>query len=173
MQQFKDRENDRWTIDLTIGTVMRVRSASEGRFNLFEAAKDNLAQNLQDDPALFWELLVYIVEPEKHEPPATIEEFGQRMAGDCLLDAQHKFFDEWRDFFQLLQRPDQAAVVEKLAKYKARAVELVTAKLAGPEMTALDGKVESQMQAILNRSFGNLLESVDSTPGPSPSGNSD
>ena len=78
----------------------------------------------------------------------------------------------WTDFFQKLQRPDKATVLEKLAKYNAKAVELVKAKLAEPEMAETGQRVEAKMQATLNTSFGNLQESLASTLGPSPSGSS-
>jgi hypothetical protein len=94
------------------------------------------------------------------------------LAAECLYDAQNKFFSEWHDFFLRLQRPDLAAVVEKLAQYRAKALELVKAKLAAGEMEQIDQKVEAKMHTILNEQFGKLRESLDSTLDPSPGGSS-
>jgi non-homologous end joining protein Ku len=65
-----------------------------------------------------------------------------------------------------------AAVVEKLAQYRAKALELVKAKLAAGEMEQIDQQVEAKMHTILNEQFGKLRESLDSTLAPTPSGSS-
>ena len=172
MQKFRDTTGKTWEIDLPIGEVVRIRQASEGRFNLWEPTKDNLGDRLANDIPLFWELLWYIVEPQAEEAKITAKEFGKAVAAECLYEAQRKFFDEWHDFFLRLQRPDLAAVLEKLSKYRAKALELVKAKLATGELDQIDPKVEAKLQATLNESFGKLRERLDSILAPSPGGNS-
>jgi hypothetical protein len=170
MATFKDRENNTWTIDLPFGTVLRVKKESEGQFNLLDPEHGNLADRLasHDFEALF-ELLWHILRPIAEARQIDAEKFGQLVAADCLLDARQALWKEWTDFFQKLQRPDQATVLEKLAKYNAKAVELVKAKVADPALANLDSRVEAQMAATLNRSFGSLGESLDSILAASPS----
>jgi len=170
MQTFKDSSGRSWEIDLPIGEVVRIRKASEGRFNLWEPAKDDLASQLANEMPLFWELLWFVVEPQALAKNVTAEEFGKALAAECLYDSQKKFFSEWHDFFLRLQRPDLAAVVEKLAQYRAKALELVRAKLATGEMEQIDQKVEAKMHTILNEQFGKLRESLDSTLDRTPGG---
>lgn len=171
MQEFRDKTGQAWKIDLPIGEVTRIRKA-DARFNLWEPTKEDLAQKLFDDLPLFWELLWQVVEPQAVVRNITAEQFGESVAAECLIDAQKKFFDEWRDFFHRLQRPDLATVLEKLAKYQAKAMELVKAKLGNGAMTGLDERVEAKMQATLNERFGKLRESLDSILDPSPGVNS-
>lgn len=168
MREFKDNIGQAWNIDLSIGNVMRVKAASESRFNLFEPGQ--IGEQLAIDEAFFWELLVYLCEPQANDRKTTAEQFGALMASDCLHEARRSFFDAWLDFFQKLRRQDKAAVVQKVAAYLAKAMELTAAKLASPEMAQIDQLVESRMQASLNESFGQLRDSLASTPGLSPGG---
>ena len=62
------------------------------------------------------------------------------------------------------------AVVQKVAAYLAKAMELTAAKLASSEMREIDQLVESRMQSSLNESFGQLRDSLALTPGRSPGG---
>lgn len=168
MQKFKDSGGKCWEIQLPIGEVARIRKASEGQFNLWEPAKDDLADRLANDMPLFWELLWHLVEPQAEVASVSADDFGKAMAAECLYDAQKKFFEEWRDFFRRLARPDAEAIVEKIAQYRAKALELVKAKLATAELEKIDQRVETKMQRILNEQFGKLQESLDSILDPTP-----
>ena len=167
MRQFKDTAGGSWDIDLSIGNVMRVKGASEGRFNLISPAKE-LHDELTTDEGTFWELLWFLVEMQAKERNITAEQFGKAMAADCLHDARRLFFEAWRDFFHQLARADKMAVVEKAAQYMNKAMELTVAKLKSPDMTKVDQLAEQRMTAALNKSFGELLDSLESTPAPSP-----
>ena len=173
MSTFKDRENNTWTIDLPFGTVLRVKKESEGRFNLLDPEHENLADRLaaHDFEALY-EVLWHILRPVADERQIDAEKFGQLVAADCLLEARQALWKEWTDFFQKLQRPDKATVLEKLAKYNAKAVELVKAKVADPRLADLDNRVETKMVATLNQSFGSLEASLAKTLDTSPSDSS-
>jgi hypothetical protein len=173
MSTFKDRENNSWTIDLPFGTVLRVKQESEGRFNLLDPQHENLADRLaaHDFEALY-ELLWFILRPEAEARGIGAAKFGQLLAADCLLEARQVLWRVWTDFFQRLQRPDKATVLEKLAKYNARAIELVKAKVGDPKLAELDQRVEAKMLSTLNQSFGSSLASLDSILGPSPGGSS-
>ena len=165
MREFKDSSGQAWKLDLPIGTVARLKTASEGGFNLFDPTP--YCEKLATDEGYFWELLWHLIEPEATERKVTAEQFGKLMAADCLLAARRLFFSEWLDFFQKLGRLDKAAVVQKVAEYLDKAMALTQAKLASPEMSQIDQLVEHRMQTSLNDSFGKLRASLESTPGPS------
>jgi len=167
MRSFTDKSDQTWQIDLTVGAVMRVKSSSEGRFNLFDPGP-KMADELATDEGTFWELLWHLIEPQARERKIDAEAFGKAMAADCLHNARRLLFEEWTDFFRQLHRPDKQTVVEKAAKYLAKAMELTVAKLSSPEMNELDLMVERKMQASLNESFGKLRASLESTPGLTP-----
>lgn len=173
MQSFKDKTGKEWSIELPIGTVMRIKSATNGRFDLFESSRPSgsdsaalpLSTLLASDIPTFWELLWYLIEPQANAANVTPEQFGIAMAGDCLIVAREVFFREWRDFFRLLQRPDQVLVLEKTSLWMAQALEKVRAKTNDPKLQELDKMVETEMDRNLNGLFGQMLESAESTLG--------
>jgi hypothetical protein len=192
MKKFQDSQGGAWEIDLTIGNVFRVKDASEGRFDLFEPTKPvdgvPLGQLLDESDSVFWELLCHLVEPQlllKDSTTKTVpimkdgeqigtekrgdfNAFGILLAADCWHVARRKFFEEWVDFFQSLQRPDKALPLEKLAKYQAKALELVKAKLTDQRLQDLDPKVYAKMASALNRSFSGSLDLLESTLNDTP-----
>ena len=176
MKKFQDKEGGSWEISLTIGDIFRVKEASEGKFDLFEPTKPvdgvPLGQLLDENDGVFWELLCYLVEPQVLAKELTLKEFGQLLAADCWPVARRVFFEAWCDFFHSLQRPDKALPLEKLAKYQAKALELVKAKLASPRLRDLDPQVYAKMESVLSKSFGDslaLLESQILAPEPGAS----
>lgn len=167
MQSFADKTGQPWQLDLTVGDVIRIRG-TDGQFDLFDPLKNDLAQRLASDLPSFWELLWLLVEPQAAERSIDAIAFGKLMAANCLIEAQHKFLEEWRSFFLSLQRPEMATVLEKLAAYNATALELVKAKLSSPTLTGLDKRVRLKMESDLNARFGELEADLDSTLDPSP-----
>ncbi len=180
MKRFQDKENGQWSIDLTVGALLRVKEDSKDKFNLFEPEAPHgvlvpgekpvpLRQALWQDDAEFWELLWYIVEPDATKRSVNAKQFGELMAAKCLASAKLIFFDEWRDFFRELQRPDKAAALEKMAKYQGKALELVEAQLRDPQMAEIDQRVTAEMESKVRTLFGGLLDSLgESTLDPTP-----
>jgi hypothetical protein len=174
MRTFEDKTGHKWHIDLTIGAVTRVKQASEGRFDLFDAGKNNLAETLWTDLEMFWELLWLLVEPEAQalDPPIDAAQFGDAMAAACLINARQAFYAEWQDFFQTLQRPDQALPLEKLKTYMDQALTAMREKANDPALTKIDLKVKAKIDSQLNSSFGKLLAELDATLALTPSASS-
>ena len=161
-QSFRDKAGAEWVIELTIGTVERIRKA--GRFNLYEPAepmepgqKPSLSDVIFSDYATFWELLWAIVEPQAATKAVTAEQFGEMMAAKCLVDAQSAFLREWQDFFHQLRRSENCAVLQKLEKYKAAAATAMEAKLVDPRIAAMDAEVEKTIAARAESEFTKAL----------------
>jgi hypothetical protein len=176
VHKFKDLKKRDWTLDLTFGTYLRVKAASGGKFVLIdpESLIDGrglgsiLTCEKPTDYDLLWEVLWHLIEPQAIELGITAEEFGQAMAADCLVDAKLIFLEEWRDFFRRLQRPDQAAALEKILQYQAKHLEIVQARLASPEMEEIDDRVQRALQKKANASFTSLRDSLDKVLSDSP-----
>jgi len=184
MPTFKDTKGNGWPIEpLTIGTVLRVKTASEGKFDLLEPMKpfrsqptngepatadptqaETLLQVLQFDFLEFWEMLGHLLAPEIEKRGMTLDSFGEVLAGDGLVQAQTIFFREWTSFFRQLRRLDVATAMEKLTQYMEKAIEGVKARMAAPEMAAMDATVGRKIDSILNKSFGDLQASLESIP---------
>ena len=172
MRQFSDRDGRIWQIDMCIGNVLHVRSASDGRINLLEPAADVGGQPLQVllgmDLVEFWQVLWLLVESQAKPLAVAAEAFGQAMSGDCLVVAQQAFFDEWRDFFHSLRRPDAALAVESQAKTLAPAVKLVAEQISRIDRTRLNSQIETRVGTAVSAAFGNVQASLDKILDPTP-----
>jgi hypothetical protein len=184
VREFKDKANNTWKVELNVGTVIRVKQESGGRFDLFNPASKPggdcgerelcsvlYAEDLSDWGVIY-EVLYYVVRPQldgKYDSPLA---FAEAMAGDCLVAAQRALLEEWRDFFHQLQRPDLAKMLELRINYHAKAVELVREKLQGPALQGLDARVEAAMHQTMNGKLGDLQASLDKILGPIPSASS-
>ena len=176
MKEFKDRDGRVWKIDLNIGNVFHVRTASDGKFDLLDPVKDMDGKPLQvllaTDLHDFWEVLWHLVEVQAREHKVTAADFGQCMAADCLVEARGVFWREWTDFFHSLRRPDAALSVESQAKAMAAAVKLVTAKVAQIDQAKLTKKIETSVEAAVSQVFGKVQASLDAIQDPTPGDNS-
>lgn len=172
MRTFTDRDGREWQIDLNIGNVLHVKRHSEGRFDLFDPTQLVDGQPLQvalmADHAMFWEVLWLLVEQRAAAANVGVVAFGQAMAADCLVVAQQLFFDEWRDFFRSLRRPDAALAVETQAKTLATAVRLVTAQVERIDQVKLMRQIETRVETATNAAFGNVQASLDVILDPTP-----
>ena len=118
MRKFRDRNGREWSIDLTIGTVARVRKQSGKRFDLLDPSSvvdgEKLSTVLDEDLAAVYEVLWYIIEPQAVAAGLNAEQFGESMAADCIIAAQAALFAEWLDFFRDVQRPDLATALDMM-----------------------------------------------------------
>lgn len=182
MRTFKDSQNNSWSIDLNVGTVIRVKQESGGRFDLFDPASHPdggprelcsiLFAEQMADWSTIWEVLYLLVRPQLAGTYDSADAFGQAMAGDCLVAAQKELLAEWKDFFRALQRPDLAVMLEKQLAYQAKAIELVEEKLASPALATIDARVEAAMERTLSERLGDWEASLASILAPTPSANS-
>jgi hypothetical protein len=175
MRQFRDKTDQSWQIDLTIGAVMRVRDA-EPDLDLLDAAKQVDGKPLQVvlwiDLRRFWHLLWLLIEPQAEARQVSAQQFGELVSADCLVEAQLLFFSEWRDFFQSLRRPDAAMAVETQLKTQIAAVKMVEARIEAVDKTEMLKRIESRLEKDISSHFGKVQESLDAIRGDSPGGNS-
>jgi hypothetical protein len=163
MRDFQDSTGAKYAIALPVGEVLRVKRESDGRFNLLEPTENKLAERLVNGFEEFWELLAYLVTPQLTAAGIDAEEFGRRMEAEHVLKAQRKFIEEWTDFFQKLQRPDAALVLEKMSQYRAKAIEVLQARASDPKLKEADEVMERHLASMLNKLYGNLPGKLDST----------
>jgi len=180
MREFRDSAGNAWQLDVEFGCILRVKAASQGRFNLLDPESKCGAREIRsvinadetNDYETLLELLFYLVEPQAMAREIDCTKFATLLRGPAMLAAQDALIKEWSDFFRQLQRLDKAAALERMATYNAKALQKVKEKLESPEMGELDAKADAKMDAVLNDTFGKLLASLDSTPAPSPGGSS-
>lgn len=168
MRSFTDKTGRKWDIDLPWGVVDAIKKANPA-FNLLN---HELAEKLWEDEGEFFELLWLLVEDQAIAAGINAKDFGKAIAAKCLFDAKRAFFDEWRDFFLELQRPDKAMALEKLAELQTVALEAWEAQKNAPVLKEFSSRARQHVSTRLSKAFGDLEGLLDSIPDSSPGGNS-
>jgi hypothetical protein len=129
---------------LLVEPQARTKAPTEGELKL-RAKRE--AERKRIDPAV--DLLPAAAEG------ITAEEFGERLASACLLEAQRKFFEEWASFFHGLQRAAEGTALEKMQALTDEAAQQVRQRVM-TETAGLVEKAAPKFAEILNKECGNL-----------------
>lgn len=128
MRYFKDDKGETWGVDLTVGSLLRVKTATG--FDLIDKP-DSLPQELSPLVDILW----VVLEPQLTAKGVSQEAFAERLGGDALEAALDAFMEEWADFFRRLA-PGRSATIRGLWR-KARE--------AGP---ALEAEIERALSSL-------------------------
>ena len=164
---FKDTEGRLWCLDLTIGSIKRVKSITD--VDLLNISDGSTLVELSRDPFKLVDLIWAIIQPQAVAMNVTDEQFGSAMGGMALRDASEAFLAGITSFFQQWS-PSLGATLSKLHskinEMDLRATELTRAKIADPRvdaaLEATFAKVEREMETALSNlsTDGSLLPSV-------------
>lgn len=170
MRTFQDSRKNTWRISLPIGTVLRVKGESAGRFNLFEPSSlvdgQQLATAIQFDIPLFWEMLAYLVAPQLRKRKVSAKQFGKWMKMANCRDAREAFQAEWLDFFRDGNRPDLAAVVGRAIAMREQIQATIEKQIQTEK--ELDAPIIESLSQRLTNTFGDWQGSWNATPGDIP-----
>lgn len=129
MKYFDDNAGDRWTIELTVGRLLKIKS-SVGLDLLDKPG--GLPQDFAKWVDVLWVTLEKQVEARQLKP----EDFAERLFGDVLAKAIDLFVQELADFFLALQPSTSEAIrgiwlkTKELEKYEADQVTTALGKLS-------------------------------------------
>lgn len=166
MRRFTDSKDRAWTLDFSVGVFARVKSLSDNRFDLWQPDKQfstdptdkpvSLQANLLIDLSLLAEVLWLVICHQAEAADVDAEKFAEALSPVSILAARDAFFGEWRDFFQNLQRPDQAMSLEKTLAWMKAAEQKLAVAVTDQRVTNLDRKVRLEMDQAMNDSLGKL-----------------
>lgn len=148
---------------MNVDAVKRVRG-SPLAINLLDVVNptSDLIGRLADDPVFLVDVLYVLCKPQADAQGITDEQFGQAMGGDVLSQAVDELLKEIANFFPNGKRQLLTKMIEKIDKLEAKAIQMVENRLNDPK---IDQLMEEQLKVL----FGDLPESLDSTPAPLPS----
>ena len=126
MKTFNDAAGRTWTLTLTLGTAMKVKSKLGIDLLQPEAGDPPLLTRLGTDELLLGEVLCALLEGQFEAHKVTGDDVRAAFDGRTLLAAQEAFYGELEDFFRMRGRGDRALAV---AKQKA----LIEAAVAAAE----------------------------------------
>ncbi|MBI1373635.1 MAG: hypothetical protein GC159_12975 [Phycisphaera sp.] len=113
MKTFTDAAGRTWSITLTLGTAMTVKSKLGVDLLQPESGDPPLLTRLGTDEMLLGEVLCAMLEPQFDKHNVTPDDVRAAFDGQTLLAAQRAFYEELIDFFRGRGRNDRAKAVAK------------------------------------------------------------
>jgi len=163
MTHFIDTKGRKWTLDVTVAAIKRVRSLAG--VDLLAILDKGEIPSILLDPIRLVDVLFALVKPQADSLNISDEQFGEAMAGDCIAAAGEAFVE---GLVRFSPNPSDRAVLARVheltraAMDRARAV--VTARLeSGVVERAMNEEID---RAIHGMASGNAPGSSASTLGP-------
>jgi hypothetical protein len=166
MKTFIDNAGRRWTIQVNVDVIRRVRDLV--KVNLLEVVEGKLLEQLISDPLLLCDILYVVCKPEAEAQKINDTDFGRAMAGDAIDGATTALLEELVDFFPAGRRQVLGKAISKLKAFETAALQTVQTRLESPE---LDKHLQSLLQEQLGTPkslSGSAPASLASTPAASP-----
>lgn len=164
MAKFTDRHGREWMVDVTVGTVMRLRQDLDLDIVDLLGGKTTIWDLLADPVTLV--RIIYVTCRDQLEPAkVSVEEFAGGLAGPSLRAAAEAFKDSYANF---IDDPEKAALFRDAMNKAQAAISAVTTK-AARKMKEIS--VEALAESLMSRSTG-LPGSCELIPSPTPTVNS-
>ena len=136
MKTFTDAAGRTWTLALTLGTAMRVKSKLDIDLLQPEAGDPPLLTRLGTDEMLLGEVLCAMLEGQFEAHKVTDKDVRSSFDGQTLLAAQKAFYEELVAFFRSRGRNDRAKAVAKQMAMIEAAVTAVETRIDALDVDA-------------------------------------
>lgn len=153
MKTFKDKSGREWIIEITVGSMRRVKSLLD--IKLTDAISGDLMQRLCSDEILMADLLYVLCKPQADIREVSDEQFGEGLAGSAFNGAVEAFWEELADFFRGRGGEQLRAMKAKLDQAREKVFSLAEKK----STMAIEGlmtSIESQIDEELAKISGPL-----------------
>lgn len=148
MKTFNDAAGRTWTIALTLGTALAVKSKLGVDLLRPEDGDPPLLTRLGTDEMLLGEVLCALLEPQFEKHNVTDTDVRMAFDGATLLAAQQAFYEELVDFFRSRGRSDRAKAVATQMQLIEKATVAIEEKIDAMDLNNLiDGALSSQSPA--------------------------
>jgi hypothetical protein len=161
---FTDAKGDKWVVEITIGTIRRIKRSLNADFGNPLVGNPAPLTRFHLDIAFIVDVIFVVCEDELKSRGITDLEFAERFSGDASYTAYIAFLEALGDFFQQARRPEVTIAIQKMQEKVAKAVEMAAATVQSPEF---DQEIDAVISGQLSTS---TPESSASTPDPSPGG---
>jgi len=145
MKIIKDIKGREWKLQITVGTIKRVRGELD--MDLYNIGDDGFITTIIDDPVKLVELLWLMFEDQAKEEGISAEDFLYGFAGDEIAIATNLFLEELTDFFPPSKRKparDLLAKIQRLAEKAYKKVEVMVEEI--DEDAVIDTVMETMKQ---------------------------
>ena len=161
MASFKDTAGRDWTVDITVQTLKRIKSALNIDLLDNQGGKGILGQ-MAADPILVCDILYVACQDQAEKAGVSDEDFGSALGGDALQAGIDALLEAFIGFFpNRAQRAALGRAWEKMGKLTEMAIEAV-------QETLDSGQLEAQMKTEIGSQLTGGMKSI-GTPASSES----
>ncbi len=148
VSEFTDLRGKTWTVELTFGSIERVRKDTS--VDLLDAKKlDETLTRFLTDPRHVVDFIYVLLEPEIEKEDLSTEEFGSRIGGPQVLAITNAIMEAWVDFFQQSGSVDLAQTVQTTLDQLRKARGAVADRVRTLDLTdAFDANLDKEMERI-------------------------
>lgn len=159
MHTWKDEQDNKWTIELNVDGIRRVRS--EINIDLVEVLDGKLLDKLGSDPVLLVDVLWVLHQEEaaKKDPKVDARGFAKAVAGDAIDRATEAFLEELTDFFPKRRRKRLQKVRKAANRMEEALLQIVDRKTEDPRLKKIVKKAEEDVDREFDRLAGISPES--------------
>ena len=181
MAKFSDAKDREWIVDVTVGTIKKVRKALD--IDLADPSGADV-NRMVDDPVLLVDTLWLLCEDQAKEKKITDEDFGRGLVGDPIELATTALLDAVADFFPGPKRSLLRKATEKMTAIRRKAEAIAMEKIDDPQIekkleAVMIKRIDVELNAVLTRLNGptnlpeplsfraavSLMSAARSTPG--------
>jgi len=174
MAGFRDSRQRTWAVEITVGTLKRVRELCGVDLLQVLDRDSGLFGRLHDDPVLLVDVLCAVLRPQLAEHGVDDGQFAEALLGPALDDAVQAFLQGLADFFpKAAQRDALRQLVAKSGRLHERLMEVGLEQIAAFDADAVDvAALLASAAATPTAPSGSSPESSASIPPPSASASS-
>lgn len=168
MPTFKDTAGREWSVEITFGTVKRVKALLA--IDLMEPQEGTppLITQLGTDVQKLIDVVWVILKPQADQASVTVDEFIEALGGEASIAATDAFWERWENFFQSRRETHKAAAIrgqrEILKKHTEKHRLAIVAAMDQVEKRMEEVDPVKLGQDAFTKAFGN---SSTSSPGSS------
>jgi hypothetical protein len=121
VKTFSDGKNQ-WAIEINVGSIKRVLGDTGINLSLPhdpDADGKTLAERLVFDVIVLVDVIWSLVKPQAESMSVTVDQFLEAMKPELMLAAGEAFHGEWIDFFQKMNSPVQAKIIQQAKELRA------------------------------------------------------
>jgi hypothetical protein len=140
MKEFTDKNGKIYSLSITIGSIMRVKSKLDVDLLQIEKGENPLLTRLWEDEVLLAQVIACLLSNQIADK--TDEEILESFDGDTILKATTCFYDELIDFFQKSARTERAELVKKQQALIKEVIAKATETLKSQDVSKMVSGIE-------------------------------
>lgn len=149
MSSFKDRRNQDWILEITIGGAKRVRDLVG--VDIYKLTREGCQplQDLLSDPIKLVDCVFVLCQPQAETRKVTDLDFGELIAGESLMAVTQAFMDALADFSQ---SPSESKLVRAITKRAKEAETIMERKIGEMDQSLNMEDLIQKLSAISGKS---------------------